>query len=252
MDILRSFERQIPGVLGAVVGFPYEEPAKLRPDEIFPAASLIKIPILVHLLLETQTGNIHLNEELKLHEKDKVGGSGILFELHEGISLTILDLATLMIIVSDNTATNMLMDKLGMEKIQKTTASLGLQKTILGRKMMVAPNDPPANFTTPGEMFLLLKKLIAGEILTSKTKDLALSILFKQQYNEKIPLLLPKGIRVAHKTAEISGVRHDCGIIEQGGKQLIVCLLTKNLSNELQGDRILAELSRELYHVYFR
>ena len=117
---------------------------------------------------------------------------------------------------------------------------------------MVAPDDPPANFTTPMDMFVLFQKLVSGKLLSKKYTVLALNILSRQQYNEKIPLLLPKKVKVAHKTGEISGVRHDCGIMLDGRRKLIVCFLTKNLKDELGTDRLLAELSLELYQFFFK
>jgi len=247
-ESLQAFAAKIPGKFAAAVGFVEEQPVTLNPDEVFPAASLIKVPILFYLLKERQAGKIDLNELSPLQEKDKVGGSGILLELHAGIPVTLMDLAILMIVVSDNTATNLLMDRLGTEEIQAWIESIGLSQTILARKMMIAgDNAPPANFTSAADMFLLYKQLSLGKLLNSQNTLVALDILSRQQYNDKIPLLLPKGTKVAHKTGEISGVRHDCGIIIQGNRKYGLCLLTKEVSDEQQTDREMAELSLKLY-----
>jgi beta-lactamase class A len=251
LNLLKKFERRLPGYFGAVVGTAEAPTEALHPHEIFPAASLIKLPILFFLLKKVDDGALNLHETLLLKKKDKVGGSGILFELHDGIELTLLDLAVLMIVVSDNTATNLLIDKLGMKKIQHFIESLGLANTILGRKLMVAPHRPPANFTTPMDMFLLLQKLLQGKLLSQKNTRLALEILFRQQYNEKIPLLLPQNVKTAHKTGEIQGVRHDCGIIQEGKTTWIGCFLTKNVQDALKADRIIAETALAC-HRYFR
>ena len=251
MPLLERFERRLPGVFGAVVGTREGPAAAHRADEIFPAASLIKIPLLALFFRECESGRLDLNRTVKLKRKEKVGGSGILFELHDGIPVTLLDLATLMIVVSDNTATNLVTDQIGMKKIPAGLKALGLKKTIYGRKLMVAPNDPPANFTTPMEMFVLLKKLAAGELLSRRNTGLALDILFRQQYNEKIPLLLPEAAKVAHKTGEISGVRHDCGIVREGNGEWIGCFLTKKVRDELKADRIIAEAALAC-HEYYR
>ncbi len=252
IEILEKFKNQIPGFLGAAVGFGEEDPALLHGDTVFPAASIIKIPILIYLLSEKEKNHLDLKEIVPLKNSDKVGGSGILLELHEGTPLTLLDLATLMIVVSDNTATNLLMDRLETKKIQAMIGSLGLSHTVLGRKMMVAPDAPPANFTTPLETFLLFKKLLIGELLSQENTQLAIDILFRQQYNEKIPALLPKDVKVGHKTGEITGIRHDCGIIRSQDQDLILCLFTKDISDEWRTDRVLAELSRALYEHYMK
>ncbi len=241
---------KIPGIFGAVAGSPDAEILEYNSREVFPAASLIKIPILIVFLQELESGNLKFSETIFLKKKDKVGGSGILFELHDEILLTLLDLATLMIVVSDNTATNLLIDRMGISAIQKKIIKYGLKHTILGRKLMVAPDAPPANFTTPYDMFLLFQELLSGKILSRKYMNLALDILSRQQYNEKIPLLLPQNLKVAHKTGEISGARHDCGVIIKGRRKLILCFLTKELKDELKTDRLLAELSLELYQKF--
>jgi len=250
LGVLQKFEKEIPGVLGAAVGSPHETPVSVRGEEPFPAASLIKVPILIYLLREKDRGNLKLDETILLESKDKVGGSGILFELHDRIPFTLHDLAVLMIVVSDNTATNLLMDRLGADKIQTMIDSLGLSKTLLLRKMMIAGNAPPANYTSPLDMFALHKKLVLGELLSRESTDLAIGILSRQQYNEKIPLLLPKEVKVAHKTGEISGVRDDCGIVLAGNRPYILCLLTKEVTDEVKTDQILARLSLEMYNRY--
>lgn len=250
-EILQNFEKQIPGFFGAVVGPPEGPVAELHAKEWFPAASLIKIPILLYLLKEHERGNLALEEIMVLKSKDKVAGSGVLLELHDGIPLSILDLATLMIVVSDNIATNLLIDRLGLEKTQDWIKQTGLTQTLLGRKMMAAPEAHPANFTSPWDMYLAFQKLAAGSLLSPPNTKLAFEILSRQQYNEKIPLFLPKEARVAHKTGEISGVRHDCGMVQHGGRKLIVSLLTKGVADEVRTDRVLAELSKALYDHYF-
>lgn len=248
--ILKRYEKKFPGILGAAAGTPGENLAGLRATEQFPAASLIKVPILIYLLKEADSQKINLQETILLKKEDKVGGSGILFELHDGLALSWLDVATLMIVVSDNTATNLLMDRFGIPNIQSWIEGLGLKKTLIARKLMVAPDAPPANFTSPNDMFVLFRKLLGGEILSSDHTKLALEILSRQQYNEKIPLFLPKDTKVAHKTGEIDGVRHDCGIIDPENRKIILCLLTKDLKDELGADRALAELSLEVYRAY--
>lgn len=249
-ELLERYKKQLAGFLGGVIGTSGRIDFQLHAHERFPAASLIKVPVLIHLFNESDHGRVDLSETVVLQEKDKVGGSGILFELHEGILLTLLDLAVLMIVVSDNTATNLLMDRLGISGIQAKIEEMGLTQTLLARKLMITLDAPPANFTSPFDMYELYRKLLLGEILSPQSTKSALGILSRQQYNEKIPLFLPKGISVAHKTGEISGVRHDCGIVELEPEKIIVCLLTKDVQNEVKTDRVLAELSLAVYHYY--
>lgn len=252
LETLKAFEKQASGFLGVAVGTGDEPDARLHADEKFPAASLIKIPILIHLFKENELGKLDLQETIALRNNDKVGGSGVLLELHEGIPLTLLDLATLMIVVSDNTATNLLIDRLGIDNIQARIQAIGMNRTALVRKLMIVLDAPSANCTSPSDMYLLYRKLTHGELLSPAGTKQALEILSRQQYNEKIPLLLPKETKVAHKTGEISGVRHDCGVVDPENQKIIVCLLTKNLRDELKGDRILAKLSLAIVQHYGR
>lgn len=251
VEFLKDFEKKVPGNLGVAFGDLQHEPVELHGNERFPAASLIKLPVLIYLLQNVDEGKVSLDETIKLRKEDKVGGSGILLELHDETPLTLLDLAALMIVVSDNTATNLLIDKLNLSKVQAYIQQMGWKNTVLGRKMMVEPDAPPANFTTPLDMFHLLKALLQKNLLSEENTKLAIDILARQQYNEKIPLWLPKDVKVAHKTGEITGVRHDCGIVLHPEHPYILCLMTKMVSDEIQTDRVLAELSKALYqHIH--
>lgn len=217
-----------------------------KTDMIFPAASIIKIPVLAEVLRQAQNNVFSLNKKLVLRGKNKVAGAGILNELKPGIKLTIKDLATLMIIISDNIATNMLIDLVGIENINKLMRRHSLKKSILKRKIMIKPKLPTVNFITPGEIAIFLEKLHAGKILNKFYTDLALNILARQQYNEKIPKYL-EGVKIAHKTGEINGVRNDAGIILTG-RPFILVILSKNSKNKHQTDETIALISKECFN----
>ena len=216
-------------------------------DIVRPAASLVKVCILLDLLVRAEQGEFSLDERMSLRARDKVGGAGVLTELHEGLELTLHDLAVLMIVVSDNTASNMLIDRLGMERINERIAAMGMGATVLGRKFMIDPNALHAkNFTTAGDMARALARLERGELSSEAVRAQALGILLRQQYREKIPLLLPPNVPVANKTGEISAHRHDVALVRSNRPYVLACL-TWDLTDELAGDRAIAQFSRDLY-----
>ena len=106
-------------------------------NHIFPAASIVKVPILLEYLRQKEKGMLNPDDDVVLEEKDVVGGAGILLELHRGIGLTLQDLIHLMIVISDNTASNVMLDKAGMDEVNAFMRSLGLVDTVIGRKFMI-------------------------------------------------------------------------------------------------------------------
>ncbi|MFP4498504.1 MAG: serine hydrolase [Vulcanimicrobiota bacterium] len=215
---------------------------------VFPAASIVKICILLEYERQITRGLIYRNKKIILQEKDIVGGAGILLEMHRGMELTLEDLMRLTIVISDNTASNVMLDQLGMDNINKFMESLGLKDTVIGRKFMIDPNAKfSKNFTSIRDMILLLKMLYKGEVLNEAgTKD-ALEIMSRQQYREKIPLLLPNKLKIAHKTGEITGVRHDCAIVFYEKAPYIMCFLTEKMPDVVACDRQISLMSKEFY-----
>ncbi|MGB9868176.1 MAG: serine hydrolase [Bacillota bacterium] len=236
---------------------------RYRSDERFSAASIIKLPILWELLNACRDGRLDLNGVVSVTRQHKVGGTGILKELHDGIEVTIRDLATLMIVVSDNTATNMIIDLLGFETINRAIDALGLKGTALQRRMMdfEAKKAGKDNYTTPQDTATVLQQL-AGD-------REAVDILLRQQLNNKLPkgLLVcpncgravgdypkcpwcyvdlrsnpPTGARLAHKTGELAGVEHDAGILLLEGKTLIIVVMTSDLTSNDEGIRFIASV----------
>lgn len=215
----------------------------------FPAASIIKIPVMAEVFRQTQNKIISLNKTLILKEKDKVKGAGILKELKAGLKLTVKELAALMIVISDNTATNMLIDLAGINNINKLMRLHCLKKSIIKRKLMITPNLATKNFITPNEISIFLEKLYKGRILNKFHSCLAIDILARQQYNEKIPKYI-KDVKIAHKTGEISGVSHDAGIIFTRYPYILVAL-SRGSKDKYQTDEAIAQISKECFE-YFK
>jgi beta-lactamase class A len=216
-------------------------------DERRPAASIIKVPILVELYARAQAGDLDLDERVELRDADKVGGAGVLTELAPGLCPTWRDLGTLMTIISDNTASNLLIERLGFEAINTRMAHLGMPASVLGRKFMIDPAALHAkNFVSARDMASCLAAIYQGSALGPAATAQVLDILSRQQYREKIPLLLPEEVRVAHKTGEISGTRHDAAIVFAERPYVLVCM-TWEVADVLAADRAIAQLSRQIY-----
>lgn len=214
----------------------------------FPAASVIKVPILLAVLQANQAGLLSLDQKVMVEFRHHVGGAGVLFELHDGAEMTVMDLCRLMIVVSDNVASNLLIDLLPEGAMANLFTQLGMYRSVLGRRFMEQPRPGHDNRTSAYDMGICMAALARGEILDRSHTNQALSILRRQQFREKIPLMLPPELSVAHKTGELDGVRHDVGLIEVPEQPYVLSLLTQRGGHTWDVDRALAELSLSVYH----
>lgn len=200
-------------------------------------ASIIKLPILVHALLCVEEGTLSLDRPIKLVESEKTPGSGILTHLTDGLTIPVRDVLMLMNILSDNTATNMMIDLLGVDPINQRMRQLGLRVTTLFRKVYSSDLSIPEEnlkfglgVTTPDEMLSLLK-LIATDQLGLETEQLLLrDILSKQFYKDGIPRMLPTEFKYEGKTGAVDAVRNDVGIVTTpNGVQIAIAIFVDKL-----------------------
>src|SRR5215472_2148164 len=165
---LRSTDQQLDGVMGlAVKDLTSGEEFFINADEIMPQASSIKIAVLANLYLQAQQGKLRLTDAYTVRTEDLVPGSDIMLGLSAGTTrLTLRDLATMMVAVSDNSATNVLIDRLGMDNVNAMLEGLGLHATRLRRKMMdlKAASEGRENVSTPREMMTLLETIYKGKL----------------------------------------------------------------------------------------
>jgi beta-lactamase class A len=211
-----------------------DRPLLIRADEVVTAASTIKVPILAAALHEVDAGRLDLAQPNAIPPR-RTGGSGVLQALPHLHTLTLADLLTLMIIVSDNTATNVVIDLIGMERVNQFCAGAGLNGTVLRRKMMDADAVRLGleNTTTAHDQAKLLGALAWRNLLPAPLRAFALQALERQQFNDGLPSLLPDGVIVAHKTGELPGVRHDVGVITgTNGRQAAVAVLLSGVDAE--------------------
>ena len=195
------------------------------------AASVIKIPVMIEVFCQAEKGMLKLDERHRLADDERLPSCGTLKAMHKGIEMTLLDLTKLMIIVSDNAATNILIRRVGMENVNQTLRELGCTQTCLRRLLFDAQASARGieNTITAEEMGLLLKKLFRGEIVSAEASAQMLDILKDQRLNGKLPFFLhTRGIAVAHKTGEDDGITHDVGII-YAKEPLICCFVGEHI-----------------------
>lgn len=195
-----------------------------------PSASLIKLPILVELLREAEQGKVSLTERVRVDRADVVGGTGQLRHERLPQNVSIHKLARYMIIYSDNTATNLLIDRIGFAKVNALIERMGLTETVLRRKMMdtVAQQQGKENYTSARDITELLTTIWNRRVLTDHSRAIMLGFLRDQRLNELIPAALPPGAPIAHKTGTLEDVvTHDVGYYLVPGSELVVSFTTK-------------------------
>lgn len=187
------------------------------PDERVPTASVIKLPMVIHAALLAHEGNLNWDERLTLRESDKVGGYGILRDLTAGQTFSIRDLCQLTIVLSDNTTTNMLIERLGIAAINQRITALGLLHTRLHRKAFT-PNTPDMlpfglGVTTPRDIADLLLMLLHPAAIPSAPAQMVLAMLADQRDRVGFARYLPVDWAYAGKTGADDYLRNDVGII---------------------------------------
>ena len=217
-------------------------------DEKVLSASMIKLLILAELMKKNSENKFSLSNTIMIENSMKTGGDGILKELNAGHHFTLKELANLMIIVSDNQATNILIDLLGMENINLLGKELGLKESFLGRKMMdtEARKNGYDNYTCADDISLLLKLIYQEKLVNKEASQLMLEILLKQQQGERLQRYLPTDIKIAHKCGDLDNLENDGGIIWLEEKVYILVVLTSRMSN-LQCKQTIGKISKFVY-----
>ena len=231
-DFLRSLLPRMTALPGEISVYgkdlTTDEKWAYQADTPLVAASVIKLPILVEAFRQARDGLISMDEAFSIRPEQKMPSCGALTYLHDGLTVTLRDLCALMIIVSDNTATNILIERLGMENVNATMRKLGLEKSTLRRLLFDAEASARGleNTVTAWEMGRLLEMLYKGECISPSADAEMLSILRDQRLNGKIPFFLD-GLEIAHKTGEDDGITHDVGIV-YAEHPLILCFASNH------------------------
>lgn len=238
MATLAAVER-IEAESGGLLAFAVQD---LQTDERFlyraehrcQTASVIKFPMLIHVALAVQEGLLDWNEKLRLTDAEKVGGAGVLTQLTTGSEWSLRDLCVLMTIVSDNTAMNMVIERVGAEPINARMRALGLPLTTLYRKSYAPDTEASREYglgmTTPHEMLDLLLLLAEDRIGDAALSREILTILEAQSYRDGIPRYLPEDWKYAGKTGAVNAVRNDVGVVTApDGRRFALALFCQQL-----------------------
>jgi beta-lactamase class A len=223
-------------------------------DLIFPTASSIKLTVLLELMRQAQEGKVSLDEKHTVRRNETVAGDPILYMLGDGtVTMTLKDIATFMVVLSDNSATNILIDRLGMDNINHTLQQLGLTHTLLRRHMMDlnAARQGNENVSTPRELATLLEKIHVGQVLNAAhTKEyFALLALPKDSLFNKA---LPDTVKIEDKPGALEAVRCDAGIIELPGHPVAMSVMTTYLASEDEGEAAVKKIARLAFDYFDR
>ncbi|MPZ17382.1 MAG: serine hydrolase [Luteitalea sp.] len=260
-DLLRAqLERRIEQRLAAVDGvigvwikdLVSGAEIAVNEDRVFPTASSIKIAILVELYRQAEHGRLRLEDRHRVADSDRAGGSGVLQHLGAA-ELSLRDLATLMIVLSDNTATNILIDKVGMDTVNATLDRLGLPATRLRRKM-IRPDEQAAgreNVSTPAELGRLVERIYREKVVTPQACREMLQVLAHPK-SGPLRSRLPQDVRVAHKTGGLGGVVNDVGVVLLEGRPFIVSAMSTLVGNGEEAGRTISDVARLAYDYFAR
>lgn len=252
---INEVDHNLDGVLGvAILDLSSGKKILLHADDVFPQASSIKIAVLAELYRQAQAGKLKLTDFYTVQASDLVPDSDIMGGLTPGVTrITLRDLATMMVAVSDNSATNVLIDRVGMENVNALMDSLGLAHTRLRRKMMdlKAASEGRENISTPAEMTALLEALYRGKVL-NKAMTADFFTMLGTHKESFIPRDLPEGVKIANKPGELEGVRNDSGVVFVENRPYVICVMTTYLRRERDGEEAIARISAAAFRMFDR
>ncbi len=253
--------RELDGVMGvAVLDLTNGDQYLLNADQVFPQASSIKIALLAELYHQQDQsdkgvpGKAKLMDLYTMRAADLVPDSFIMGGLTPGVTrITNRDLATMVVAVSDNSATNVLIDHVGMDNVNALMDSVGLKHTRLLRKMMdlEAAKQGRENVSTPREMMTLLQTVYQGRLFSAKLTEDFLKVLGTPK-DSALLRGLPDDVRAASKPGALEGVRNDSGIIFAQNRPFILCVMTTYLSDPKAGEAAIARITQAAYSYFNR
>ena len=250
---LNAIAGSLDGVMGfVIVGLTSDERFERHAHDTFPTASTIKLAILYELFRQTDEGRIQLDAPRTLDRRNAVGGSGVLNEPTTP-TLSLRDYATLMVVLSDNTATNVLIDIVGMDNVTTRMASLGLKATKLRRKMidLEAARRGDENVSTPADLARLLDIIHRGEGLSKGSGESLRAILGKPKASP-MRTAIPEDIVVANKPGNLEAVEVDAGIVYVEGRPYIQVVMTTYLKSNAAGDAAIQSASQAAFEYFSR
>jgi beta-lactamase class A len=249
---LSAISARAPGNVGVMVedvatGFS----TGINSSANMPAASTIKIPVMVEVFRQMARGTFDLNRMLTLEASDRDWGWGDLADAPAGSQYSVSKLLTLMITESDNTATNMLIRLVGRAHINSTMRSLGLRQTVVGDYIR-SDGDIRSLRSSPQDMTTLLLGMVHDSLVNPWSSREMIQILAGQHHNGLLPEPLPPGMTIAHKTGTLHDTLNDVGIVYLGNAPYIISVMTTHLPSLDAGRRFIRGVSRLAYDALTR
>ncbi|RXT07866.1 serine hydrolase [Ammoniphilus sp. CFH 90114] len=244
VDHVKELTESSGGVWGVVIeDLQTGEEFRHNAEERFYAASIIKVPIMVAVFDAANEGKFHLSDTLALRREDMTSGAGVLQHMTAGTRLSIYDLVTLMIIQSDNTATNMLIDLVGKKRIREVIKELELSGTVFFNKLQVIPYPlKGSNQMTAGDAAQLMKRLVTQKVISWQACEQMIEIMKKQQLNDFLPSYysdpdgeisgMPPSWAFAHKTGMVTQIHHDVGVLYRNGRAVLLSVFSRGLETK--------------------
>lgn len=227
----------------------------------FPSASVIKVPVLAELFRQAAAGLVNLDAPIALRPEDVVPGDGILRDLAPPVSLSVRNLAVLMTVISDNTASNLLIDLVGKENVNAMTAGLGLPALRLENKFYRGLPGSPVNRGTPAAFGRLMELIAQRQIGSPAACDEMLGILQRQHIKDQLTRFLDESdldeAVIASKAGDIRGVRNELGYVRARGRSFVICMMSKGCADlryhpDNEGSLLLAHLARVVYQYFIK
>ncbi len=253
---LQAIADGVDGTFGLVVeDLAGEHRFVVNADRQFTQASCIKTPILLEVLQQAHAGKLSLTDRHWVDKANKTTGSGILVELGDHtVELSVKDLCVLMIVLSDNTATNMLIDQIGMENVTVTMAAIGCEQTVLRRRMMdtAAAARGEENLSTPADAARILRLLHEGKFVNREVSDQALAILRKPK-SGAIRSTVPLSVPMPFKPGELPGLLTEWALVELPERPYIVVVMgtyNPKTSTDDALDAAMKQVGKEAYKFF--
>ena len=220
-----------------------------RAAEPFIAASTVKVPLMVELYRQADRGERSLTDRIVLTAEMKAVGSGVLLHMSPGITLTLEDLIYLMISISDNTATNVLIDLAGMDKVNSTIRSLGMTGSNLGRSMKgrAATGDEIENLATAQDYTRVIDAILAGTAASAASCARMLDMLRKQQNKRRIARFLPESTEIdwGSKTGSVPNIASDVGFVRTAAGTASVSIFTEGIAQQVDAEEAIGSIARQ-------
>ena len=255
-DAIRAIAQQTDAVVGvAVVDLTDQRSFYMNADAVYPAASTIKLAVLGELYSQDERGaGAKLSDLYTVNSKDCVGTEGVMQVMTPGVTrLTNRDLASLVVTLSDNSAANVLIDRVGMDKVNAWLARFGLKETRLRRHMLDldAARSGRENTATPRELATLLSALYEGRVFKKRTTDEFFRMLSVEK-SSYIPRLLPSDLTIANKRGNLDGVRNDAGIVFVPDRPFAIVVMTTFARDELGAEQSIARIAQAAWSYFDR